>query len=350
MRIFILTALASLGLMISGAAAQTVSLDGRPVFLDTPPVIEDGRVLVPMRGIFEELGATVTYEAEARAVKARSADGRTVLLPLGGTTAFIEGRTVRLETPARVEAGRTLVPLRFLAEALGAQVAWNAARREVAITSFQDDVAVVPDQPPTVTETRFETALPAPGSITGTLTPTFRATFPDPVQPSTVRLIVDERDMTNRATIGATELVWIPEYELAAGGHKVQIDALTMGNRPIRLDYSFVLNPGLVTGYNIYSIQLSPDHPVALGQDLLILVQGARGGQASAQVGGRPVNLTEIYPGVYQGRYTVTARDQQVARVIVSLQTPDGGVTQLEAPERAALQGNPALPLEEAIR
>ena len=129
-----LLALALLTLGAPAAQEISVTVDGRPLGFDQPPVMREGRILVPLRGIFEALGAEVEWDAAARTVRARSGES-SVALPLGSRTATVDGRPVTLDAPAATVAGRTMVPLRFVAEALGAEVRWEGAARQVTILS-----------------------------------------------------------------------------------------------------------------------------------------------------------------------------------------------------------------------
>ena len=114
-------------------SAVSVTVDNRPVvFADQPPVNAGGRLLVPLRAIFEALGATVNYAGGT--IKANR--GNTNLeLSIGSDQAIINGQRSTLDVPAQAVFGRTLVPLRFVGEALGASVVFNAATQSVAIAS-----------------------------------------------------------------------------------------------------------------------------------------------------------------------------------------------------------------------
>lgn len=128
-----------------GQGAVRVFVDGEPVIFDQPPVIQGSRVLVPLRGIFEKMGATVEWQPVTRSVVA--ARGSTLVeLQIGSRIARVDGRPVTLDVPAMIIGGRTLVPLRFISESLGARVDWNPATRTVLITS--SGVALPPAQPP----------------------------------------------------------------------------------------------------------------------------------------------------------------------------------------------------------
>lgn len=115
-------------------AAPAVYVDGRPLRLEAAPRVEQGRTLVPLRGVFEALGAQVTFDPATQTVVAVRA-GRTVILRVGSPTARVNGKQVDLEVPARVRDGRTLVPLRFVAEALGVTVRWDPAAGAVHIAT-----------------------------------------------------------------------------------------------------------------------------------------------------------------------------------------------------------------------
>jgi hypothetical protein len=124
--------------VVSGATMATaqdirVSVDGRPVqFQDTGPRMVSQRVLVPLRGVFEEMGATVNWFPLTRTVTARD-NATMVELKIGEQFATVNGKQVPLDVPALILDNRTMVPMRFLSEALGAQVTWDQAQRMVLV-------------------------------------------------------------------------------------------------------------------------------------------------------------------------------------------------------------------------
>ena len=112
----------------------TVYLDGLDLYFDVEPKIIDGRTMVPMRKIFEALGADISWDGNARKVTA--VRGSIIVeLTIGNDTALVNGKPVKLEALAVIEEGRSLVPLRFVAEALGCRVSWDSEKRRVAIAS-----------------------------------------------------------------------------------------------------------------------------------------------------------------------------------------------------------------------
>ncbi len=113
----------------------TVMVNGSPVvFRQGGPRIRQGRVLIPLRGVLEKMGARVDWDGQVRAATVTLGENR-VRLPLGSRTATLDARTVRLDVPAQSVQGRTMVPLRFVAEAFGAEVHWLASEREVQIAT-----------------------------------------------------------------------------------------------------------------------------------------------------------------------------------------------------------------------
>ena len=111
-----------------------VVFNGEPMKFDTAPYIEDGTTRVPMRAIFEALGAQVEWNSEDKTVTAEK-DGTKIRLTIGGNTAYINGSECALNAPAQVKNGRTMVPLRFVSEALGAKVGWDGETKTVTIES-----------------------------------------------------------------------------------------------------------------------------------------------------------------------------------------------------------------------
>lgn len=108
----------------NGVYGPFVIVNGKQLEFDVNPVIKDGRTLVPLRDIFENLGATVEWDSKTRTITAKSGENE-VVLTIGSKTAAINGTEIDLETPPQIINGKTLVPLRFVSEALGANVTWN---------------------------------------------------------------------------------------------------------------------------------------------------------------------------------------------------------------------------------
>jgi hypothetical protein len=112
-----------------------VSVNGDPVrFTGMGPQQVQGRVLVPLRGVLEKLGAYVDWVPRTQTVVATKGN-MDLQLRLGSRTAFVNGKEVALDVPATTMGGSTMVPLRFVGETLGADVRWDAQSATVMISA-----------------------------------------------------------------------------------------------------------------------------------------------------------------------------------------------------------------------
>ncbi len=110
-----------------------VRLNGELVKFDNQyPVIEDGTTLVPVRQIGEMLDAEITWDGD-RGIAYITKPGKEIELHTGTTTAYINGEEYELEVSAEVVNGRTMLPLRFVAEALDVEVVWHGETRMVEL-------------------------------------------------------------------------------------------------------------------------------------------------------------------------------------------------------------------------
>ena len=153
---------ACIGYMDMGGTAYaqeiTVLVNGTAVTFDQPPIIENGRTLVPLRAIFEALGANVEWEQSTQTVTAVR-DDITIILKIGDAFLTKNGERIALDVPAKIVGGRTLVPARAVAESFGASVDWNASTRTVTVATMSTGTPLTP--PPT----------------TSTVSPEWRAAF-----------------------------------------------------------------------------------------------------------------------------------------------------------------------------
>jgi hypothetical protein len=95
-------------------------------------LVRGGEVLVPLRSMFEQMGATVSYDGNSRTVVV-SAPQRTITLTVDQPVAVINGESRPLDVPPVLENGIVLVPVRVISEALGAYVQWDAGLRVVVV-------------------------------------------------------------------------------------------------------------------------------------------------------------------------------------------------------------------------
>ncbi len=129
-------------------ATIRVTVNGDPVTFGTgEPVQLDGRILVPMREVFEALGAVVSFNEVTRSIEAVRGD-TTISIRPDEETALVNGETRPLHTKTQVINGAAVVPLRFIAETFGAQVLWSSGDYDVVIRTD----ALIAKQLPTAPE------------------------------------------------------------------------------------------------------------------------------------------------------------------------------------------------------
>ena len=112
----------------------SVLLHGEPLTFDVAPRIVNNRTMVPVRAVFEALGAEVVWHGQTETVTADTADGDTITLTIGSRALYVNETAVEMDIAPFVTGGRTLAPVRFIAEALGAQVTWVEDSQAVYIT------------------------------------------------------------------------------------------------------------------------------------------------------------------------------------------------------------------------
>lgn len=130
--LFFLVALACPASAAGPEVPIKVFLNGTALVMDVPPVQKEGRTLVPFRAIGEALMAEVDWDGSAGKVTLTLGDN-TAQLVIGSKTAYVNGKATTLDVPAMLVEGRTMVPLRFIGESLGASVQWSGELRRIDI-------------------------------------------------------------------------------------------------------------------------------------------------------------------------------------------------------------------------
>lgn len=131
-------------ILISGIAwaVPNVVLDDTELTFDVPPVIENGRTLVPLRIIFESLGANVQWDQTTQTVTAIK-DKTIIKLTINSDVAYKNDQSIKIDVPAKIKDGRTMVPLRFVSEAMGAYVGWDSTTETINILKQQPQFLTV---------------------------------------------------------------------------------------------------------------------------------------------------------------------------------------------------------------
>jgi hypothetical protein len=116
----------------SDQSSINVKINGQNLYFDVNPIIDNGRTLVPLRGIFESMGADVQWDAQTKTVLATKGNTK-VKLQIGSDNAYVNDQVIPLDVPAKIVNGSTLVPVRFISESFGAAVSWDSKSSTVII-------------------------------------------------------------------------------------------------------------------------------------------------------------------------------------------------------------------------
>ena len=124
--------------LVLRVGSPTMKAGSSSVVLDAPPVIVEGRTLVPIRAVVESLAGTVAWDAASQTVSI-SLDGTELKLVIGKSSALVNGKSTPVDSTnpkvvPQILNSRTMLPLRFVAESLGADVQWEDSTQTITIT------------------------------------------------------------------------------------------------------------------------------------------------------------------------------------------------------------------------
>lgn len=242
----------------AAAAGVSVIVNGQAMAFDQPPVMRASRVFVPMRAIFERLGATVVYANGNINAQGR---GHSVHLTIGSQNARIDGNPYTMDVAPFTIAGRTEVPLRFVAQALGAGVQWDPNTSTVYINAGGGAQNYTP-QPPTNASFNLTTVRPAGGTTVNTTHPQIRASFSEAVNRDSLRVSVDGRDVTSQVYANPNGFDVTPDFELVPGSHRVTVSGTTVAGATFSRSWSFSTAAGAAA--NVIN-RLSPPAAAKVG-------------------------------------------------------------------------------------
>lgn len=112
-----------------------VVIDGKQIAFDVPPQAINNRTMVPLRAIFEALGATVDWNGDTQTITSTKGN-TTIKLAIDSLAMIVNEDIILLDTPPCAVNGRTLVPVRAISEAFGTTVDWDANTNSVLIKTF----------------------------------------------------------------------------------------------------------------------------------------------------------------------------------------------------------------------
>jgi len=326
------TAVALLALpAIALANPVTVVVNGSQMQFDQPPIEQAGRVFVPLRGVFERLGATVVYSnGQINA----TGNGRSISLHIGSTQATVNGQTQYLDVAPFEVGARTLVPLRFVAQALGAAVSWDQASSTVTINGSGGSAAT---PAPVVNQSFYLTAKRPTGDVR-TAYPALHAGFSEPINRDTLRVSIDGRDVTQNVYANPTGFDVTSPFALPNGTHHVRVTGTTQAGANFVTGWSFVsgaassssenyiraLQPqagGVVPSTFLLSGRTLPGshvHIVASGQ------ASALGGLVQIGTGTFQTDTTADGNGVFRANISINASNGGTVRVLIQSTAPGG--------------------------
>lgn len=137
LRFFIFTFILMFTLGINSSFADTkvsVYIDDKPLTTDVDAVIKNGRTLVPFRAIFEALGADVQWIKENETVVGTK-NGTTIMMKIGANSISVNGDIHKIDVAPAIIKSRTMVPVRFVSEYMGARVDWDSSKNTVYIST-----------------------------------------------------------------------------------------------------------------------------------------------------------------------------------------------------------------------
>lgn len=148
--------------MMINASAIDLYVDSVKLEPDVPPTVVEGHTLVPLRSIFDALGADLQWDNTTKTAAGSRGDS-TISIQVGSPTALVNGEEKILEAPAQVINGSTMVPARFVAEGLSCIVKWDKATDGIYISTTGSD-PVIPKPAPTSSATSSPASTSSPVS------------------------------------------------------------------------------------------------------------------------------------------------------------------------------------------
>lgn len=156
--------------------SNIMNVAGEEKTLDASPVIIDGRTLLPVRAVVEEMGGSVSWNSETREATLVNGES-TIILTVGSHTALLNGVEATLDTAPVIIDSRTFLPIRFIAEGFGYSVDWDGEAKTIEISQSADEVTELTTEIATEATTEAETeAATEPSGKNNALVAYFSAT------------------------------------------------------------------------------------------------------------------------------------------------------------------------------
>ena len=269
------------------AQSVNVTLNGSPIMLTPAPTERAGRVFVPLRGVFEKLGASVVYEG---GVINAQGHGRSVSLKIGSTQATVDGQQQTLDVAPFIIGASTYVPLRFVSQALGASVNYDGANHIVALgTSDGQDrnsppqAMAPPPQAPPRSALQVGRVLPGRGATVTSRRPEIEAQFTGAqADPNSVHVRLDGVDVTQQSSRSAAGFVFSPPSDLQSMEHTVQVSGKDANGAPFDRSWKFTSGTSAVSNE---IMDLRPADGASVGQHFTVSGKTLPNARVVVQVG-----------------------------------------------------------------
>ena len=372
----VLTALCGIVVLAGGIAAAdsnvSITLNGAPLALNPGPQERDGRVFVPLRGVFERLGASVVYQSGTITAQG---NGHSVQLQIGSTQATVDGQAQTLDVAPVIIGDSTYVPLRFISQALGAGVNYDSSQNLVALssgpqqpTSQQRDQQLQRDlqgqqqaqqqahqqqldqqhaqqqtqdqqqqqrqaqldqqaaqqrlAPPQRSALNFAAEHPSNDETVSARRPTVEADFGNgQADPNSIRVDIDGLNVTDQSSRSPRGVVFSPPSDLQAGRHTVTVSGKDSHGLPFDARWAFVSGTTVVS--NSIS-NLRPGNDSHVGGQFTVSGNTMPGARVVVQVGmveRRSENVLGQLLGV-NGDNSVNVRSEVIADGRGNFQVP----------------------------
>jgi hypothetical protein len=156
LRTLLLTAVLTAAMSVACLAQDiNVSLNGSIIsFPNQKPVVVDGRTLIPLRGVFDNMGYNIGWNGNTKTVTLTK-NGSTIVINIGESFYYLNDKPVAIDVPAQIINGSTMLPLRAIADATGCEVLWDSDSK-IATIIDNSSISLTPKESVVITQSQQE--------------------------------------------------------------------------------------------------------------------------------------------------------------------------------------------------
>ncbi|HXP94629.1 MAG TPA: copper amine oxidase N-terminal domain-containing protein [Candidatus Binatia bacterium] len=314
-----------------------VTVNGQPVNLSPAPIERAGRVFVPLRGVFERLGASVVYSnGQINA----TGNGRDISLRIGSTQATVNGQPQGLDVAPFIIGASTYVPLRFVAQALGDAVNWDNSNSIVAITT-NGQVAQQPQpqrqreqpqqqreqpQQPARSPIQLEATQPANGTTVAANRPAIEARFAGAnADPNSLKITLDQVDITAQTSRSSRGILYSPPSDLMPQRHTVDVRGNDTNGQPFDQRFEFV--SGTRAAQTFLDV-MTPQNNSTVGSTFTVRGKTMPNARVTVEAGGSAslAGILVLGTGTFRGDTTADANGNFAEDVSLNNSVPGGSI------------------------